>query len=96
MSDHEKELAGILSDPKDRIKPNPSAPVKDETGRFEGGAFRASIRAITAPGISLKAEKEIQRTYVRQKEEILLKEPVPVEYKAVIRDYFLSIGLEKE
>ncbi len=100
VSDHEKELAGTLSYPNpkksDRIKPNPSAPVKDEIGKFEGGAFRASIRAITAPGFSLKTEKEIQKIYIRQKEEILLKEPVPVEYKAVIRDYFLSIGLEKE
>ncbi len=102
-SDHEKELAEILPDPnksdpnkRDRIKPNPSAPVKDEIGRFEGGAFGAAVRAITAPGFSMKAEKEIQKTYIRQKEEILLKEPVPVEYKAVIRDYFLSIGLERE
>ncbi len=88
-SDGSSKTAGI-------IKKNESPVTKDKSGLYNKGAYQYSIRALSGIGMAEKSDQEIQKEYIKQNEAVLLKESIPPEYREMIKDYFLSIGLEKE
>jgi len=58
--------------------------------------YRAHIRTLTSIGQAKLDNKKVIREYQKDVEGILRKEEIPLNYRAYIRNYFLSIGLRKE
>jgi hypothetical protein len=59
-------------------------------------SYLIHIRALTDSGEARLNEKDIRRTYSRAVESILQKEDIPLNYREYIKNYFMSIGLNKE
>ena len=58
--------------------------------------YRAHIRTLTSIGQAKLDNQKVIREYQKEVEGILQKEEIPLNYRAYIRNYFLSIGLRKE
>ena len=58
--------------------------------------YRAHIRTLTSIGQAKLDNRTVIREYQKEVEGILQKEEIPLNYRAYIRNYFLSIGLRKE
>ncbi len=78
------------------LKSSDSPIARDFMGAYERGKLQYSIRALSLPGLSARTEEAIQKEYMRQNEAVLLKEKIPPAYLELVRDYFLSIGLETD
>jgi len=58
--------------------------------------YRAHIRTLTSIGQAKLDNQKVILEYQKEVEGILQKEEIPLNYRAYIRNYFLSIGLRKE
>ena len=58
--------------------------------------YRAQIRTMTSIGQAKLDNQKVIGGYQKEVEGILQKEDIPLNYRAYIRNYFLSIGLRKE
>ena len=58
--------------------------------------YRAHIRTLTSIGRAKLDNQKVIREYQKEVEGILQKEEIPLNYRAYIRNYFLSIGMRKE
>ena len=59
-------------------------------------SYLIHIRALTDIGEARLKEEEIFQTYRKEVESILQKEDIPINYRAYIKNYFISIGINTE
>ena len=59
-------------------------------------SYLIHIRALTDIGEARLDKEEIFQTYRKEVESILQKEDIPANYRAYIKNYFISIGINTE
>ena len=96
MSTAGNEPSERIEKPPGEIESSSWQVVKDVSGTDQRGAFAYSVKALGFAGDSKKELEKIKKQYQRRNQAVIEKENIPEKYRQVIRDYFLSIGLEKE
>ena len=72
------------------------AAIQDKMTSSQAKSYLIHIRALTDIGDARQKEEEIFQTYRKEVESILLKEDIPMNYRAYIKNYFISIGINAE
>jgi hypothetical protein len=74
----------------------PGAAIQDKMTSSQAKSYLIHIRAVTDIGEARLKEEEIFQTYRKEVESILQKEDIPINYRAYIKNYFISIGINAE
>ncbi len=69
---------------------------QDKPASSPAKTYLIHVRALTDRGEARVKEEDILRTYRQEVESILQKEDIPVNYRAYIKNYFISIGINTE
>lgn len=70
--------------------------VQDKAAASQESEVAVLIRSLTATGKAKVEEEEILKSYQQAVEAVIQKESIPLSYKRIIQNYFLSIRLRKE
>ncbi len=74
----------------------PGSAMQDKMASSRAKSYLIHIRALTNIGEARLKEEEIFQTYRKEVESILQKEDIPINYRAYIKNYFISIGINTE
>ena len=77
------------------IENSPGLALQDKIPSSQARSYLIQIRALTNTGETRLKNEEIYQTYRKEVESILQKEDIPLNYREYIKNYFISIGLER-
>jgi len=78
------------------LEKTPGSALQDKMASSQAKSYLIHIRALTDIGDVHLKEEEIFQTYQKEVESILHKEDIPKNYRAYIKNYFISIGINTE
>ena len=78
------------------LEKTPGSALPDKMASSQAKNYLIHIRALTDIGDAHLKEEEIFQTYRKEVESILQKEDIPINYRAYIKNYFISIGINTE
>ena len=78
------------------LEKTPGSVLQDKMASSQAKSYLIHIRALTDIGEARLKEEEIFQTYRKEVESILQKEDIPINYRAYIKNYFISIGINTE
>ena len=78
------------------LEKTPGSVLQDKMASSQAKSYLIHIRALTDIGEARLDEEEIFQTYRKEVESILQKEDIPANYRAYIKNYFISIGINTE
>ncbi len=78
------------------IEKSQGARLQDKTASARTKSYLIRIRALTDIGKARRRQEDIIRTYHKEVESFLQKEDIPMNYRAYIKNYFISIGMSTE
>ena len=78
------------------LEKTPGATLQDKMASSQAKSYLIHIRALTDTGEVRLKEEDIFQTYRKEVESILHKEDIPINYRAYIKNYFISIGINTE
>jgi len=79
-----------------QLEKTPGSALPDKMLSSQAKSYLIHIRALTDIGEARLKEEEIFKTYQKEVESILQKEDIPMNYRAYIKNYFFSIGINTE
>ena len=79
-----------------KLEKTPGSALQDKMASSQAKSYLIHIRALTDIGEARLKEEEIFQTYRKEVESILQKEDIPINYRAYIKNYFISIGINTE
>jgi hypothetical protein len=78
------------------LEKTPGYALQDKMASSQAKSYLIHIRALTDIGDARLKEEDIFQTYRKEIESILHKEDIPINYRAYIKNYFISIGINTE
>jgi len=78
------------------LEKTPGVTLQDKMASSQAKSYLIHIRALTDTGEVRLKEEDIFQTYRKEVESILHKEDIPINYRAYIKNYFISIGINTE
>ncbi len=77
------------------IEKSPGLALQDKIPSSQARSYLIRIRALTNTGEARLKDEEIYQSYRKEVENVLQKEDIPLNYRQYIKNYFISIGLER-
>jgi hypothetical protein len=93
-------LAGTATDAREKgpaheIENSQNPSVKAPTPEGSGVRYRVLVRALPTVGKAALDHEELTKSYRREIEHVLSNDQIPSNYREYIKNYFLSIGMER-